>query len=71
MIDPFSGLPCVVGEICGIPRMTFHGNIIAHGHYNVGVTMINRRSTLCHFQTHMLQRWMTWGMALSYGVRKT
>jgi hypothetical protein len=42
MIDPFSGLPCAVGEIYGVPRMTFHGNVIALGHYSMAVTMIKR-----------------------------
>jgi hypothetical protein len=43
MIDPFNGLPCVVGKICGVLRMTFRGNIIAIGHYIVVVTTIKRR----------------------------
>jgi hypothetical protein len=70
MIDPFRGLPCVVGEIYGILGMIFHGNIIAPGHYTMAMTMIKKGQQDYHFQTQMLQRWVTWGMALSYGVRK-
>jgi hypothetical protein len=71
MIDPFSRLPCVVGEICGVLGMTFHGKIIAPRHYTMVVTTIKRGLTNYHFETQMLQRWMTWGMTLSYGVKKT
>jgi hypothetical protein len=45
MIDPFSGLPCASGEICGMPGTTFYGNLIALGHYTVAVTTIKRGST--------------------------
>lgn len=49
MIDTFSGLPCAIGEICGMPRMTFHGNIIALGHYTMAVTTIKRGSARLPF----------------------
>jgi hypothetical protein len=49
MIDTFSGLPCAVGEICGVPRMKFHGNMIALGHYTMVVTTIKRGSTRLPF----------------------
>jgi hypothetical protein len=42
IIDPFSRLPCVTRDICGVPSMTFHGNKIALGHYTVVVTRIKK-----------------------------
>ncbi len=39
MFDPTTRLPCAIGEICGVPGMIFHGNIIALGHYTIA--MIN------------------------------
>ncbi len=31
---PFFQLPCTVGEICGVLRMTFHENLITPRHYS-------------------------------------
>jgi hypothetical protein len=44
MIDPFSGLPCVVNEICDVLKMTFYKNLIAHGHYTIVMTTIKKGS---------------------------
>lgn len=49
MIDPFSRLPCVVCEICGMPGMTFHGNLIAPWHYTVAMTTIKKGSARLPF----------------------
>ncbi len=42
MLDPTTRLPCAIGEICGVLGMTFHGNIIALGHYTIGVINIKK-----------------------------
>ncbi len=42
MLDIATKLPCAVGEICGVPRMTFHGNIIAPRHYTIVVINIKK-----------------------------
>lgn len=31
LFDPTSKVPCVLGEICGVAGMTFHGAIIPQG----------------------------------------
>jgi hypothetical protein len=36
ILDPFSQLPC------GVPRMTFHMNLIALGHYSVTVMQLKK-----------------------------
>jgi hypothetical protein len=43
MFDPTTRLPCAIGEICGVPRMTFHGNIIVLGHYTIVMINIKKR----------------------------
>jgi hypothetical protein len=42
MFDHFTTLTCAIGEICGVPRMTFHGNIIAPRHYKVAIINIKK-----------------------------
>jgi hypothetical protein len=44
LLDLTSKILCVVGEICAMPRMTFHGGLIALGHYFVVVTRIKEGS---------------------------
>jgi hypothetical protein len=39
MFDPTTRLACATRVICGVPGMTFHGNMIALGNYTI--TMIN------------------------------
>ncbi len=34
IFDPFSQLPCTVGEICGVLGMTFHENLITPRHHS-------------------------------------
>jgi hypothetical protein len=38
-----SKLPCVVGEICSVPRIAFHWNIIALAHHTIVLTNVNKR----------------------------
>ncbi len=44
MFDPATKLLCAIGEICGVLGMTFHGNIIAPGHYIIVVINIKKGS---------------------------
>jgi hypothetical protein len=42
MFNPTTRLPCVVGEICCVPGMAFHGNIIAPRHYIIAMINIKK-----------------------------
>ncbi len=42
LLEPFRRQPCVIGEICEMPRMTFHGKPITHGHYSMVVIIIKK-----------------------------
>jgi hypothetical protein len=44
LLDLIGKVICVVGEICAMSRMTFHGGFIALGHYSMVVTRIKRGS---------------------------
>jgi hypothetical protein len=44
IIDPFSRLPCVTREICGVPGTIIHGNKIAPRNYTIAVTRIKKGS---------------------------
>jgi hypothetical protein len=37
--------PCVAGEICNVPRITFHGNIIALAQHTIVSTNAKKRFT--------------------------
>jgi hypothetical protein len=44
LFDPFSGMLCVMGEICGVQGMTFHGNLIKPRICNIVVMGIKKGS---------------------------
>jgi hypothetical protein len=49
MLDLATKLPCVAGEICGVPGMIIHGNIIAPRHYTLVMINIKKRSMRLQF----------------------
>jgi hypothetical protein len=44
LFDPFNGMLCVMGEICRVQCMTFHGNLIEPRIYNIVVMGIKKGS---------------------------
>jgi hypothetical protein len=42
LLEPSSRQPCLIGEICEMLRITFHGKLITHGHYSVVVIIIKK-----------------------------
>jgi hypothetical protein len=44
LLDPFNGMLCVMGEICGFQGMTFHGNLIELRICNIVVMGIKKGS---------------------------
>jgi hypothetical protein len=36
-------LPCVAGEICSVPRITFHGNMITLAQHIIVLTNVKKR----------------------------
>jgi hypothetical protein len=42
LLEPSRRQPCVIGEICEMPGMTFHGKPITHGHYSMVVIKIKK-----------------------------
>jgi hypothetical protein len=52
LFDPTAKVLCVVGEICAMSGMTFHGGFIALGDYFVVVTRIKRGSMKLPFSSY-------------------
>jgi hypothetical protein len=42
LLEPFSRQPCVIGGICEMLRMTFHGKPVTHGHYSMVVIITKK-----------------------------